>query len=453
MGAPVVSESSPPRRPVLTLDDLARPMTRRPERLHALTTADLAIAFSQALDLGEGKPAGHAQRLCYIATTLADALGLEGTQRSGVFFGALLHDIGVTPAASDLCRIAGVDEAAIFGPSPLRARDEHRAELVFADADAITDATHRHCELGAEIVASLDLPDEASIAVAHHHESWDGSGYPQALGGEAIPVEGRILAVADVAEVLISDQMNSLVARRHFTTSIHEFAGSQLDPTIVTLLLDLAKSDAFWLGLYSEDMTETLTSMRGTVETRRSRKRVTRFAEVFGDLADTKGGHTADHSRHTAESAEQLAEALGLDAGHVEMIKIAALLHDLGLLGVPARIMSKPDILSVTEMQLMRQHPANSEMVLQDLPGFEEVAVWIARHHERPDGRGYPEMLAGDDIPLESRILSVADVHSAITAERPHRGAMTRKDAKQLLLGAAGTQLDAELVRTFITLI
>jgi HD-GYP domain-containing protein (c-di-GMP phosphodiesterase class II) len=115
--------------------------------------------------------------------------------------------------------------------------------------------------------------------------------------------------------------------------------------------------------------------------------------------------------------------------------------------------MSKPDILSVTEMQLMRQHPAHSEMVLAPLQGFEEIAYWIARHHERPDGKGYPEMLTGEDIPLESRIISVADVFAALTSERPHRGALSSKDARQILLGAAGSQLDPELARLFSTLV
>jgi len=449
----VVSESTPPRRPVLTLDDLARPFTRRPERLHALTAAELAIAFSQGLDLGEGKNVGHAQRVCYIATALADALALDPAKRAGVFFAGLLHDAGVTPAGAELCRIAGVDESSIFGPSPLRERDEDRADLVFADRTAIQEAIERHTSLGADVVRSLDLSDEAAVAVSAHHEHWDGSGYPEKLSGEAIPIEGRIVAVADVAEALIAEQFSSLVARRHFHASIMQFSGAQLDPRIVTSLLDLAKSDEFWLGLYSEDLAATLTSLRATGDTRKSRKRVLRFAEVFADLSDAKGGHTAGHARRTAAHAERLAEAVGFDAGHIEMLCIGALLHNVGLLGVPARVMSKPDILSVTEMQLMRQHPANSEMILQELPGFEEVSVWIARHHERPDGKGYPEMLSGDDIPMESRILAIADVYDALTSDRPQRGAISPEDAKQILLSGAGTQLDPELVHTFCQLI
>lgn len=449
----MVSESTPPRRPVLTLDELARPLTRRPERLYALTAAELAIAFSQGLDLGEGKDVGHAQRVCYIATALADALALDPANRTGVFFAGLFHDAGVTQAGAELCRIAGVDESSIFGPSPLRARDEDRAELVFADRTAIQEAIEQHPSLGADVVRALELPDEAAVAVAAHHEHWDGSGYPEQLAGEAIPIEGRIVAVADVAETVIAEQFSSLVARRHFHASITAFSGTQLDARIVTILLDLAKSDEFWLGLYSEDLPATLTALRSMGDGRKSRKRVLRFAEVFADLSDAKGDHTGGHSRRTAAHAERLAEAVGFDAGHIEMLRIGALLHNVGLLGVPARVMSKPDILSVTEMQLMRQHPANSEIILQELSGFEEVSAWIARHHERPDGKGYPEMLAGDDIPTESRILAIADVYDALTSDRPHRGAMSPKDAKQILLGAAGTQLDPELVRTFCQLI
>ena len=250
--------------------------------------------------------------------------------------------------------------------------------------------------------------------------------------------------------MIISEETNALVARRRLPGALAPYSGTVLDPALVTLLLSQATSDTFWLGLYAEDLQETLLASRATVEARRSRRRVLRFAEGFAGLADAKRGHGVAHAQRTAGYAQQLAEASELEAGHVEMVRIAALLLDVGLLGVPARVMTKPDILSVTEMQLMRQHPSNSELVLEDLPGFEEIAHWISRHHERPDGKGYPEMLSGDDIPLESRILAIADVYAALTSDRPHRSALSAKDAEQVLLNAAGTQLDAELVRTFV---
>lgn len=449
----MVSELTPPRRPVLSLDDLAAPLTRRPERVHALTAADLAVAFSQGLDLAEGKPAGHAQRVCYIATTLADALGVDPAQRAGVYFGALLHDIGVTVAAADICRSAGVDEEAIFGPSPLRSPEQLRGELPFADVQAVLDAVHMHCVEGATTVRALDLPEEVAEAVLGHHERWDGLGFPDSAEGNSTAIAGRIVAAADLAEGIIAEQSSSLAARRRFEGIFEQHAGTTLDPMIVRATIEAARRDAFWLGLYSDDLAETLGAMKGATDTRKSRKRIIRFAEVFADIADAKGGYTAGHSRRTAEHAVRLAESVGLDAGHVEMVRIAALLHNIGLLGVPARVMSKPDILSVTEMQLMRQHPQYSETILGSLQGFEEIAHWIARHHERPDGKGYPEMLTGDEIPLESRLMSVADVYAALTSPRAHRAALAVEDAKQILLGAGGTQLDPELVRTFASLV
>jgi HD-GYP domain-containing protein (c-di-GMP phosphodiesterase class II) len=449
----LVSESTPPRRPVLSLDDLARPVTRRPERIQALGAAELAIAFSQGLDMGEGKMVGHAQRVCYIAVALAEAMELAPEQRAGVYFGALLHDAGVTLAASDVCRIAGIDEDSIFGPSPLKTVEEMRSELTFADLTALIEAMHQHCTLGAETVRALELPEEAAQAVLGHHERWDGLGFPEGVAGEKIPVEARIVAAADHAESLIAREPSSLAARRNLPGALGRLAGTSLDPSVVGKVLECARSDEFWLGLYPEDMTETLQALRPAVETRKSRRRAVRFAEVFADISDAKGGHTTAHSRRTADAAVRLAEALELEPGHVELIRLAALLHNVGMLGVPARIMSKPDILSVAEMQLMRQHPANSEVILQDLLGFEEVSIWIARHHERPDGKGYPEMLTGDEIPMEARLIAVADVYTALTADRAHRKALSRRDAKQVLLGAAGTQLDAELARRFVDLI
>jgi HD-GYP domain-containing protein (c-di-GMP phosphodiesterase class II) len=130
-------------------------------------------------------------------------------------------------------------------------------------------------------------------------------------------------------------------------------------------------------------------------------------------------------------------------------VQVAALSHNVGLLGVPARVIAKPDILSLTEMETMRRHPTYSQMVLEALPGMEKIATWVGAHHERIDGKGYPEMLKADDIPLEARIISLADTYVALTSPRPYREALSEEDAKQVLEGAVGTQLDKKLVKLF----
>ena len=100
----------------------------------------------------------------------------------------------------------------------------------------------------------------------------------------------------------------------------------------------------------------------------------------------------------------------------------------------------------------MRKHPALSQQVLEALPGLGDVARWVGAHHERPDGRGYPEMLEEERIPLEARILAVADTYVALTSPRPYRRALSHEDAQQVLLGGAATQLDSKLVRVLCSL-
>src|ERR1700694_1247315 len=173
------------------------------------------------------------------------------------------------------------------------------------------------------------------------------------------------------------------------------------------------------------------------------------FATVFANLADAKGEHTSAHSARTADVAKSVAQALGLEREHCQRIYIAAMLHDVGLLGVPARVIAKPDILSLAEMETMRKHPTFSQQILEGVPGLEELAMWAGAHHERPDGKGYPELLESGVIPLEARIIALADTYVALTSMRPYRHALSDDDAQTVLLGGAGTQLDKKLVQLF----
>lgn len=416
----------------------------------AISETMLVAAFSQGLDLAEGKPIGHAQRVCYIALALADCLDLSRETRLAVYYASLLHDAGVVPASAELCRLAGIDEQSLFAQSPLRSPDEQAAELPRVDISAVLEVTRRHCEEGAKVAKSLDLSEETVDAVLCHHERWDGSGYPRGISGQEIPMAGRLLAVADLAESLSASEKSPLLARRGIVPALACFTGRALDPDLVARVGALARADSFWLGLYEEGgPPEGTVSLRAPRNERKSPTALRRYAQVFAALADGKGRYTHGHSPRTALWAKRLAAAAGLSREHVERVEIAALLHHIGLLGVPARIMAKPDILTLVEMEVMRRHPSYSHIILGSLPGLEDVAAWVHAHHERPDGRGYPEMLEGDAIPLEARIISLADTFVALTSDRPYRRALSGQDAQQVLLGAAGKQLDEELVRLF----
>ena len=126
------------------------------------------------------------------------------------------------------------------------------------------------------------------------------------------------------------------------------------------------------------------------------------------------------------------------------------LLHDVGQLCVSERIIAKPGILTVEELDVLRQHPIHSRDIVGGISGLEEVADWVAAHHERPDGRGYPDGRKGDEIPLEARILAIADAYVAMTSDRPHREKIGPDEGLKMLRRAGGSQLDRDLVDVFV---
>jgi putative nucleotidyltransferase with HDIG domain len=406
------------------------------------------IPLSQAIDLAEGRTPGHAQRVAFISMAIAEALTLDKESQLAACYAGLLHDIGVVAAGADIAGAMSGDERMVFASLPLLTPVEALSGVGEASY-AYVERVAGHVDHGARAAEFLGLPEEVSRAIATHHETWDGEGYPDGLKGVETPVIGRIVGLADHAEALIS-QNSPLLARRNFDFWMANALGIESDPEIVGVLAELGRGDSFWLGLCSDDLVAELT-------TRCSQARETRGAnlqpisEAFARLVDSRFSFTEGVSARVARYAESLGKAAGLNELALKQIRIAALLHDVGQLSMSERILSKPGILTIEEMGALHLHPIYSSEVVRLIPGLEVVADWVSSHHERVDGRGYPEGREGDDIPLESRILAVADAFVAITSERPHRPRADGKEAIARLKSAAGTQLDAHLVDLFLS--
>jgi putative nucleotidyltransferase with HDIG domain len=162
---------------------------------------------------------------------------------------------------------------------------------------------------------------------------------------------------------------------------------------------------------------------------------------------------TARHSAAVARYSRAIAEALGLDEREQELIHTAALFHDIGKFIFPDRILVASNKLTDEDFDIVRKHPEVGADLISGLEGYGPVAALIRHHHERIDGRGYPDRIAGDDIPLGSRIMSVADVYDVITARDTYRTPVSMKEAFAELRRSAGSQLDAHLVEVFIDLV
>ncbi len=415
----------------------------------APSSPQLAVAFSQALDLAEGRQPGHAARVCYIALKLTEGLESPPELRQALFYGALLHDAGAAPASSEMCRQLNMSEETLFAGKPGQLPYQLALEISPQRGTEVIEVLRSHLELGANVARDLGFDEKVREAIACHHERWDGQGYPHGLKGDAIPLAGRIVAAADVIDSLIAAESNPLTARRNLIAVLAERSGRSLDPDLARSAREFVRSDTFWLGLHDDEISSVLAAAVAPPKSDRKSDPLATFAKVFANLADAKGEHTGAHSTRTADVAKSLAEALGLEKEHCRQVYIAAMLHDVGLLGVPARVIAKPDILSLTEMETMRRHPTFSQQVLEGVPGLKDLAMWAGAHHERPDGKGYPELLDADVIPIEARIIALADTYVALTSTRPYRRALSDEDAQTVLLGGAGTQLDKKLVQLF----
>lgn len=168
---------------------------------------------------------------------------------------------------------------------------------------------------------------------------------------------------------------------------------------------------------------------------------------------DAKDPYTKGHSTSVSRYSEALARAINMPEADVERIKIGAMLHDIGKIGIPESVLKKPGKLTDEEWQIMKQHPTiGAEKVLAPNDALREFIPIVKHHHERLDGRGYPDGLKGDEIPLEARIVSVADAYHALVSDRPYRKGMPIEKACAILQEGAGVQWDSDLVRQFITI-
>src|SRR5277367_4662274 len=173
---------------------------------------------------------------------------------------------------------------------------------------------------------------------------------------------------------------------------------------------------------------------------------------AFNQLLDLKDLNTGVHSTRLAEWALHVAGELGLDENLRSDIEVAALLHDIGKIGIPDAILLKPAKLSSEEYGLMKKHPEYGWAVLRHVPGMEHASLMILHHHESFDGKGYPAGLEGEEIPIGSRIVSVIDAFDAMVSSRPYREGLPFEEAERRLLQARGTQLDPDVVDCFLPL-
>lgn len=186
---------------------------------------------------------------------------------------------------------------------------------------------------------------------------------------------------------------------------------------------------------------------------RESEQLLFHVVRAVADATHAGDPYMAGHSSRVAAYCDKIADALRLPARDRLMLFVAAAFHDVGYLSTPEYILQKPSVLAEDEMEEVRVHPVRGAEIFEVQPSLAEIARSVRHHHERFDGSGYPDGLRGEEIPLFSRIILVAETYEAMTHHRPYRRALSADEATRRLQESAGSQLDPEIVKHFLAIL
>jgi putative nucleotidyltransferase with HDIG domain len=229
-------------------------------------------------------------------------------------------------------------------------------------------------------------------------------------------------------------------------TALLVYAYRELSPWSVALFLFPAFAAQKLFLLYQE---QRATSQELAASVARQERAQLSFATALVATLDARDRYSAGHSAAVAVYARDIAERLGLDEEEQQLAHLCGLVHDIGKIGLPAGLLEKPGPLTLGERRQMERHSEIGERILAKVEDYGEISLIVRHHHERFDGQGYPDGLAGEAIPLLSRIIAVADAYNAMTSHRPYRDAMPSRVARLRMAQAVDTQFDTGIVAVF----
>ena len=423
-----------------------------------LRVTELLASLSLASDLGTGQPMGHGLGTSLLAVAIARELGCGSEQVRHVQQVSLIRFLGCNADAGDTARMAGGNELtlmAAIAPTHMGSNGEtlraivraagvgqplaSRARLVVSaltDNEADTRSLSEHCEVGAMLARRLGLDEAVVTALQHAYERWDGGGHPDGLKGDEIPLETRIGIVARDVDLFARGD-------RDVRGMLLERQGKAYDPRIVDVVLDLAhlNREAEW-----DDVLAAEPDPMAYVDD------IDQALAVVADYVDIKSAWTRGHSRRVADLAEDAGRALGMSDERSRDLRRAALVHDLGRVGVENGIWDKPELLATGEWEKVRLHPYLTERILSRCPALAGLGDVASSHHERLDGSGYHRHTTREQTTEEAMVLAAADVMAALTADRAYRARFDLEEAARLMqVEVASGRLAPEAVAAVVS--
>jgi putative nucleotidyltransferase with HDIG domain len=426
----------------------------------SIRSAELLSALSHALDLTEGQPQGHCIRVCWIGTHIGKAINLSAQDLSELYYTLLLKDLGCSSNAARICQLYLTDDLTfksdfklidgslsqalrfVLSHTGLQAgmADRFRAvvNIMKNGGEISRELIEARCNRGADIARMMGFSDQVADAIQHLDEHWDGRGKPEGVAARNIPTAAQIALLAQVADVF-----HTSAGKAAAIAEIENRSGTWFAPDLVEVFIALSDWDGLWEPLNSPHLKSHILGLEPGEHIRTATEvDLDRIAQGFAMVIDSKSPFTRGHSDRVALFSDLIAEELGHPIEHRRWLRRAALLHDIGKLAISNTILDKPAKLTPEEYDIIKTHPVHSATILKSVTAFADMAGVAGQHHERLDGKGYPLGLKSEDISLDTRIVTTADVFDALTADRPYRKAMSPLDAMTIMERDSGTAFD-----------
>ena len=386
----------------------------------------LVYALSDTLDLVGVDDVNHGKRVAFMALQCAKELESFEIDTHKLLHAALLHDCGV---------------------SSTRIHDKLILTLEW-------DGAKDHCIRGYQLLNTSDKLKHLSNVVLYHHTH-----YEELL---KMNIDEETLIMSNL--IFLVDRVDALVAQYHIQKpdilmltvaskvqkDIHQLSGTFFKAELVEAFLKASDREVFWFTLESNNLHIFYDHYLSLLEVENiDLPSLGEISKLFGYIVDAKSQYTANHSLDVAKLSRFIGEKMNLDPEICDKIEIAGLLHDLGKLRIPDELLYKRDKLTNDEFNILKLHAYTTNQILSNIEGMEDIAQWAGQHHERLNGKGYPYHTTEKDLPLPSRILSVADIFQALAQKRPYHDNLKPLDIMDILTDRVNMgELDNEVVLT-----
>ncbi len=380
----------------------------------------LLLSLSDALDLYNHKLTMHQLKTAYIASAIGKTIDLSQEENTDLLIAALFHDIG----AFNVMGTEGIDDHGL---------------AVYPKG---------HCDFCAKLINRLPLFEKASKIVKFHGTDFS------LLDGDrnsSVGLCAQIIMLADEVDRMIAGDQFILYQKKAIVQIVKDIPGTHINKDLVDPFLLLASRESFWLDLASPRLYSILLHNQPCKETSIDLSSLRTISEMFRDVIDLRSRFTSTHSTGVAATAVMLSQRLFLPDEDIAMMEIAGNLHDIGKLSIPLSILDKPGKLTEDEFEVVKKHPYHAYNILNSIEGIQPIVQWVAFHHEKLDGSGYPFHLDEVNLSPQARVMAISDIFTALSEERPYRHAMKNNEVVEILISMAKKNwLDKDFVSVLL---